>query len=91
MANLSELEENLIKKVIKKFKQDDKLRNECLGSAGLTTLGLANAAGNHCFDDYPETFDITENEGHIIRAYFQINHHIEEIDCRIKSLIDSEE
>jgi len=91
MANLSEQEEILIKKVIKKFKQDNNLRDECLGSAGLSTLGLANAAGNHCFDDYPELFDISEHEGHVIRAYFQINHHIKEIDNWIKSLIDSVE
>jgi len=30
-----------------------------------------NAAGNHLFDDHPEIFDITENEGHSIRVSFQ--------------------
>lgn len=32
---------------------------------------LEDAAGNHAFDDYPEAFGITEQEGHQIRAYFQ--------------------
>src|SRR5271170_6983944 len=32
---------------------------------------LESAAGNHAFDDYPEVFGITEQEGHEIRAFFQ--------------------
>lgn len=32
---------------------------------------LEDAAGNHAFDDYPELFNLTEHEGHQIRAYFQ--------------------
>jgi hypothetical protein len=43
-----------------------------------------NSAGNHLFDDHPEWFGITENEGHRIRAYFQQNsynnpEHIQEL------------
>jgi len=29
------------------------------------------AAGNHAFDDHPEAFGISENEGHHIRSMFQ--------------------
>jgi len=32
---------------------------------------MDNASGNHAFDDYPELFNITEHEGHHIRAAFQ--------------------
>ncbi|NPE26934.1 hypothetical protein HNV12_02945 [Methanococcoides sp. SA1] len=38
-----------------------------------TVLGLADLAGNHLFDDYPELFGITKHQGHVIRAYFENN------------------
>ena len=65
--------EKLLKHVINIFKDDDLLRKDCLGFSDLTTLGLANAAGNHIFDDHPEWFYITEEEGHLIRSFFQSN------------------
>jgi hypothetical protein len=45
-----------------------------------------NSAGNHLFDDNPEEFGITENDGHQIRAYFQINSY-NDLD-HIKEMID---
>jgi len=80
--------ENLIKKIIRIFKQDRELSEDCLGLEGLTTLGLANAAGNHYFDDYPEKFCITEREGQLIRGYFQSNKYDDkEVNDYIISLI----
>jgi hypothetical protein len=37
----------------------------------ITAEKVDDAAGNHVFDDYPEFWEITENQGHQIRAVFQ--------------------
>jgi hypothetical protein len=82
--------EDLIKKVIRIINLDEKLKLDCFGSSGLSTLGLANAAGNHWFDDFPERFSIMKQEGHNLRAYFQQNsHYNEDFNTYIKSLIES--
>lgn len=38
---------------------------------GLTVQNLESAAGNHLFDDRYDDLNITKNEGHAIREYFQ--------------------
>lgn len=40
-----------------------------LNSQGITAENLGDLAGNHLFDDDPELFGITEDEGLIVRAY----------------------
>lgn len=37
----------------------------------ISIMNWHNSAGNHLFDDHSEWFEITENEGHQIRHYFQ--------------------
>ena len=37
----------------------------------ITADRIDDAAGNHVFDDYPEFWGITEQQGHQIRAVFQ--------------------
>lgn len=65
--------EALIKKVVRVAKTDPKadeyvgLRSPYKEKSEI----LEDAAGNHAFDDHPEVFGITENEGHDIRAFFQ--------------------
>ena len=39
----------------------------------ITAERLERAVCNHMCDDHPELFNITENEGHLIRSYFQEN------------------
>ena len=38
---------------------------------GFNYYHLADAAGNHLFDEYPELYDLTKIEGHKIREFFQ--------------------
>ena len=42
-------------------------------------LQWANNAGNHLFDDHPEWFGITKQEGSEVRAYFQSSPDIKEL------------
>lgn len=67
-----ELEE-LFKKVIRMVKVDPGLKNylEFNEKYKENYKSLEDAAGNHAFDDYPEMFNITKQEGHEIRAFFQ--------------------
>lgn len=67
--------EPILEKVIKSIIADRTLLtgwktsgtyNNCV-----TAENLEDAAANHFFDDYPETYGITEKEGHMLRAYFQ--------------------
>jgi hypothetical protein len=37
----------------------------------ITAENLEDAAGNHFFDDSPDIYNITEFEGHKLRAFFQ--------------------
>lgn len=37
----------------------------------ITAEKIEDSAGNHVFDDYFEFWEITQNEGHQIRAVFQ--------------------
>jgi hypothetical protein len=73
MTKAHESTELLIKQIIKKISEDSTAKRY----AGFDMLGkpqaycLEDAAGNHAFDDYPEVFGITENEGHQVRAFFQ--------------------
>jgi hypothetical protein len=39
----------------------------------ITALRLEQAVCNHLFDDYPELFGITEDEGHMLRDYINIH------------------
>jgi hypothetical protein len=52
---------------------------------------LADLAGNHLFDDMPHLFEITKNDGHWIREYFQMNNYAagEETRARILEEIGS--
>ena len=49
---------------------------------------LESAAGNHAFDDHPEAFDITEQEGHHIRAFFQQMPLMEAEKCQFRKMVD---
>jgi hypothetical protein len=84
--------ENLIKKVVLVAKtQPIQKYWDLLGSSS-EAYSLEDAAGNHAFDDYPEIFGISEEEGHQIRSFFQ-----QARGCRyddsfrayVQSLIDS--
>lgn len=71
----------LILKIARKIRTDESARNiyEEYSSAAniqemkdlLTPRQFDQAAANHCFDDNPEPFGITEHEGHAIRAALQ--------------------
>jgi hypothetical protein len=39
-------------------------------STRITAENLADLTGNHLFDDFPNLFGITSQQGHRIRAYF---------------------
>lgn len=46
------------------------LKKICSAWKFTTVDDLIKDSSNHLFDDYPEEFDITELDGHKIRAYF---------------------
>lgn len=84
--------EKLIVKVVSKIKGDKDLQSKCsFGPWKSDAYALEDAAGNHAFDDYPEWFDITEDDGHKIRGFFQ--HYSlrnnKEQEAYIQSLCDS--
>lgn len=49
---------------------------------------LEQAAGNHAFDDHPEAFGISEEEGHEIRAFFQTMPFIELERVKFRKQVD---
>lgn len=57
----------------------------------LTPSRIEDAAGNHVFDDYPEFWEITQAQGHEIRAVFQrfSVRKDQEFNKYIQKLIDS--
>ena len=65
--------EELLEKVVKKILVTPDLHKyvDFSGKYKPASHEFEDAAGNHAFDDYPDLFGITENEGHRIRAYFQ--------------------
>ena len=67
-----ELEE-LLKKVVRMAKNDPGLKTylEFNEKYKENYKSLEDAAGNHAFDDYPDMFNITKQEGHTIRGFFQ--------------------
>lgn len=73
----------LIKKVIKKIRNDsntwDLAKSAGLNPNRLTVFRMSSAAGNHLFDDHYYVFGLTENEGSVIRRYFQ-THNFKEIE-----------
>ena len=78
--------EDILKKIIRRFDQDVRL-HKYLSYEGYSALGLANMSGNHLFDDFPEWFYLTKNEGHRVRAYFQENSNYR--DKEFQDYIDS--
>jgi len=65
--------ETLMRKVVRKIKENPELDKyvEIIRAHRSTAEIFEDAAGNHAFDDYPEVWDITEHEGHVIRGFFQ--------------------
>ena len=61
--------ELLFKKVIRKAKTCPAL--SLCSNYLITPERVEDAAGNHVFDDYPEFWGITKQEGHELRAHFQ--------------------
>lgn len=60
----------IIKKIFWKFDSEPELILTYFDKGELNLTNFANAAFNHLFDDYYQKFDITEYEGHVVRAYF---------------------
>jgi hypothetical protein len=63
----------VIKLVIDRIKTDPVAAKMYKGYCNRPTLSLHRfgcAVGNHAFDDHPDAFGITEDEGHYIRAFF---------------------
>ena len=65
-----------IEKVLSHINIFDEAKKVFMGYAYIKKLEISYinfsaAAGNHAFDDKPEVFGITKNEGHKIREYFQ--------------------
>jgi hypothetical protein len=84
--------EALIQKVTRVIKVNKKAQWAC-GSfptdiIRLNTYYLESAAGNHAFDDHPEAFGITKDEGHSIRRYFQEQCGSQDFKDYIQSLIE---
>lgn len=74
----------LIEKVLSHINIFDEAKKVFMGYAHIKKLDISyisfsSAAGNHAFDDKPEVFGITKNEGHKIREYFQYDGTGEEI------------
>ena len=57
-------------KILQKLNSNKELLNRLAHLRNLTVENLEAMAGDHIFDDYPELFDITKQEGLEIRAYF---------------------
>ena len=71
---LSDVREAL-RRVLEVIKADKSVFDdyyESLFSRKVTVETIENLAGNHLFDNHPERFDITEQEGQRIRSYFQV-------------------
>ncbi|MCA9487628.1 MAG: hypothetical protein KC516_01565 [Nanoarchaeota archaeon] len=50
----------------------DALREACKKNLNkMTVHAMECFAGNHAFDDYPQEFGISKNDGHLVREYFQ--------------------
>lgn len=60
-------------------------------NASISAEKVEDAAGNHAFDDWPEFWEITEQEGHQIRSVFQYYscRRIPEFKQYIQELIDT--
>jgi hypothetical protein len=62
----------LLRKVFGVIKANAPIRDQIIHpKMKFDVMAWHNAAGNHWFDDHPELFDISQHEGHCIRAYFQ--------------------
>lgn len=75
MSSIFEIKD-IMNRVLKAIQKDRRLlclRPKTTGweDKRITIENLECLAGNHLFDDHPELFEITKNEGHKIRAYFQ--------------------
>jgi len=68
--------EDLFYKVMSKITTNEDAENMArnYGLRNFDFDSFANASGNHLFDDNPDVFGITKQEGHEIRAAFQTNH-----------------
>lgn len=74
----------LIEKVLSRINIFSEAKEVFMGYAHIkkfeiSYMNFSAAAGNHAFDDKPEVFGITKNEGHKIREYFQYDGRGEEI------------
>ena len=83
----------ILRKVLTVIRDDKNAREDYQALANIrkegknleyaTIEGLGNATGNHLFDDYPEKFGITEQEGHELREHFQ-NYQLREDSSEIE-------
>lgn len=63
---------DLLLKVLSAINSDKEVRRHFIyKNQKIGIMNWHNSAGNHLFDDHPEWFGITENEGNDIRHYFQ--------------------
>ena len=106
MAEEFEEVKNALEKILKAIQKD---RNFTItyrektykkyGRANTLSVGNLNiTAGNHLFDDYPDRFGITKEEGHRVRAYFKNSwentrwgDHVIELHEAFPDIIESEE
>jgi len=78
--------------ILEHIKNNNEARNLFYACPGITKRwknkitieNLVNTSGNHLFDDIPEPFGITKQEGNIVRDYFQLQ-------SRYKTVLDSRE
>ena len=61
----------LLFKVLNSINSNKELQVRYNLSENMSIMDWHNSAGNHLFDDNPDLFGITENDGHQIRVYFQ--------------------
>jgi hypothetical protein len=73
MVKLEEVKEPLMKmlSVLKQHRYILKIYAGCVVPLMINYENLKNVCGNHLSDDFPNLFGITEQEGRLIRSYFQ--------------------
>lgn len=72
--NVDPVIENLLLKILRAAKNERDVKryfNPFEGNWKPVPYQFDDAAGNHVFDDFPEIFGLTEDEGHQVRHFFQ--------------------
>ena len=69
--SFDEIKEPLTKVLEALHRDRSKIAKFTYGKTSITAERLDQAIGKHMCDDRPECFGITEQEGHMIREYFQ--------------------